>query len=1308
MRKKFTLHQSNRLSSIILRSATIIFALALATNFATTLAPTLKANAETSSIAAQVLNSVQKVESYNSELGEKTNDEILSTDETKLKLLQREFVNRVGYDKLTEFIKKSEDNAEVLNWLFMNKENLEEYLLGGNPEGTQKDRNALYSKSLQILSDVYKEHKADLQDPTNGNVYKRMMMAISLAYAVDVNHWQTVEVNLMPDKEHTAQRTPSDPNERYSLLKKLFTDGYSSEGIQTHFENEVFKDLEVEEMRWVVNNRTGDKDIPWLNWYTQKVKTGATGYGKEGYMNPYNYINYSGGIRWDYENHKYYEKDSTYCALSSVGNLNPHYGLEQGYQRGESCNTKYGLEAFGIQTGADPYLHQWIIWEEDGVCGSIAGVGTNIQMAYGIPSSLVSQPGHAAYFQSNQELKDWKNGPSLRFWNINNSVASWGNSYKGERMPLDWGTKYQDYWTDGNNASYLLLGQRAIDNMDKFRDSFYYNLLAKLHEGNQEKQLEDYKSAIGKMDYNFDSWVGIVNIANEMTLSDEDYFNLAKAIMQHLKEFPLPMHDLLKRFSDRMEAHQIAYNNTLNSLLTELANIKVDGNTDYFQAQAVKDIANYLLGKQENTDIASFSFDGENAMQLRLEGTFREHKTPFEYTIDGSSDDPTSGDWKTATNGELEIDLTDVASQLSYEKDIRVHALATARTAENIFTIDLLKPDSQDIKENNLERRVVGIDENNAEWVQIEAPSEEYNEEDDYYQLLLCSTFGLPDACANVEKLNWTKFSDKKPEISDEGNQLSEDFSGVGDLYVRKTASGLYTKSDPTNVIFKPVSNTPQRTYIPNSQVLSVTSSIGPEKDLGLSKLLDGDTQSYWISDPEDDYKYLIYSLDNPVLLSDLEYIAPTDFSSGRGNIESAKLEVSLTGEEDDYRTIEEEIKWPFREGNPTYAFHLSSPAYAKYIKITPLQTHVAVNQNGQPVYYDRTHVSMYNFYQDTTAKIDISLLDKLIKVDDSPLYYNKEEQKPTVTISDYDNTTLTPEKDYQITYENNRNAGTATMKIKGTGERYTGEVTKEFTINKAPNPPDTPEDSYDKSSDTEQKLSSFQLPNDWYWENGDQTIKPGESLLATALYNDQDNYENARKDVKISVTKPTTPPTIDPDPSGPTNPDPSKPTDPDPSTPTDPTNPANPDTPTNPVDPSIPAGPNDQPGANSPPQSGSTTAPSTSSSSSDANLFANPSSGTQIADNYSAGSHARSNPVNPATGNSTNDNLDNKSADSTSKNTETSESQVADNAISDDSSTSGQQSSGNRNILPYIIAGIFAASILAIFYFLFRRRNKE
>ena len=64
---------------------------------------------------------------------------------------------------------------------------------------------------------------------------------------------------------------------------------------------------------------------------------------------------------------------------------------------------------------------------------------------------------------------------------------------------------------------------------------------------------------------------------------------------------------------------------------------------------------------------------------------------------------------------------------------------------------------------------------------------------------------------------------------------------------------------------------------------------------------------------------------------------------------------------------------------------------------------------------------------------------------------YSGEAQTPAVSSVVLDNMTLTENTDYTVSYENNVDAGTATVIITGAGENYNGSVTKTFTITKKP-----------------------------------------------------------------------------------------------------------------------------------------------------------------------------------------------------------------------------------------------------------------
>lgn len=64
---------------------------------------------------------------------------------------------------------------------------------------------------------------------------------------------------------------------------------------------------------------------------------------------------------------------------------------------------------------------------------------------------------------------------------------------------------------------------------------------------------------------------------------------------------------------------------------------------------------------------------------------------------------------------------------------------------------------------------------------------------------------------------------------------------------------------------------------------------------------------------------------------------------------------------------------------------------------------------------------------------------------------YSGEAQTPVVSSVVLNNTTLTENTDYTVSYENNVNVGTATVIVTGAGENYNGSVTKTFTIAKKP-----------------------------------------------------------------------------------------------------------------------------------------------------------------------------------------------------------------------------------------------------------------
>lgn len=82
-----------------------------------------------------------------------------------------------------------------------------------------------------------------------------------------------------------------------------------------------------------------------------------------------------------------------------------------------------------------------------------------------------------------------------------------------------------------------------------------------------------------------------------------------------------------------------------------------------------------------------------------------------------------------------------------------------------------------------------------------------------------------------------------------------------------------------------------------------------------------------------------------------------------------------------------------------------------------------------------------------TIEKADLS--NYTVVLEPSKFVYGGDDKQPAVTVKNGDKTVAASE--YKVTYTNNKNAGTATVTVKGEEVNYTGTATKNFTIEKAP-----------------------------------------------------------------------------------------------------------------------------------------------------------------------------------------------------------------------------------------------------------------
>ncbi len=775
------------------------------------------------------------IKNYESEIKEGT---FTNLDKYNLTLLQREFVSNVGYDILQALFRYSSHYKDVLNWLMNDKETLELYVLGGEPDGN-------YATSLSILNELYFKYKdTDLKNTSvteNGvalkDLYKEMIITLSLTHSANVGLWVS-----------GAPEDPDDPNgsnavDRYEIFKKLHEDGLLI--------NNIFETISVEEMRFVMNNIIDDEEIIWLNHYTTENNS----------KNPYTYITYRFG--YEYNNPKYYVEDSKDMWNSKKrGNL-PY---------------AYNFKDYGI-TYKEGYPKLWIVFEEGSVCGGLSKTGSNIWGSYGVPSSVVSQPGHAAYIY--MSIDD--NGHKV--WNLYNDVSGWGQSGKTEklsvRMPNGWGS---GSYAGGFPASYVVLAQAALDDYDNYKIAEEILMSAKVYEDDPDVLEKIYRAALDKQNINFDAWLGLVETYEMLEKSESDFYSLAEEIATTLKNYPLPMYDLLRMISNNIQtpSYKARYIELVKTTLEEATKEDKSVVNDNVKRQ----VANYLLNANKDA-VATFAFDGDNAGKIVLSKSFDGNGVSWQYNLKSSL---SANDWQDAEG--LEHQLTDEELDLiNAETDIHIRIVGALDVVYDIPVEAAKFPASLAINDN--ENVFVGLTDS-MEWKFID------DEE-------------------------WTRFSEKEP-----------DLSGDTKVLVRVGRFQNFTPSEEQEFTFTSNGESETNKYVSFKRLeIDSVSSDEPGHDNGKEHAIDGNLNTMWHTawDGSDNDKFIVLKLDEPSYITSLEYVPRQ--SSTNGIVLNAKVLVSMDNE--NWTEVVSETEWALNNLSKTVDFEKVEKA--QYVKVIGTKT---------------------------------------------------------------------------------------------------------------------------------------------------------------------------------------------------------------------------------------------------------------------------------------------------------------------------------------------------------------------------------
>lgn len=201
---------------------------------------------------------LQTVESYDAILSNNTVEKNMESNQ--MTILQRAFVNRVGYESLQRIAGKSESYAKAINYL-MNNETALNYFITGGPV----NKNGSYQASVRHFCEIYSKYEDQLKETADNNFNLRLAISIALGYSNSemTGFW------IISNKDKTAVT-------RYETYQKLVASGVMDESGNTNdhrkWSTQEFKDLPIPLMRWVVDARFNDDEAEWLAEYALSEK----------------------------------------------------------------------------------------------------------------------------------------------------------------------------------------------------------------------------------------------------------------------------------------------------------------------------------------------------------------------------------------------------------------------------------------------------------------------------------------------------------------------------------------------------------------------------------------------------------------------------------------------------------------------------------------------------------------------------------------------------------------------------------------------------------------------------------------------------------------------------------------------------------------------------------------------------------------------------------------------------------------------------------------------------------------------------
>lgn len=812
------------------------------------------------------------VSQYDEIIAQRTVSENFSNESYLMDVLKREFVNRIGYHTIqTAYRNGGEAVGKTLDWILGDRETLQLFLEAGSYYLGSS------AKVVDALVELYNTYAADMEAGQNP-IYKKLLLATAVAHS-------TVIFNFA-HYSNSGNLNYSTPTERYKLFKELYDQG-------KFVYQEEFEKYPMELIRAVVDSRIDNDEVWWLRDYIdRRYPNESTAARYEGY----GYTWYNSGFNFN---------NSAYYSQNNYAQWNQKYFLDQ------YSEMEYGLaNRFRI----------WMVMESGAICWGISGLGSAVNEVQGIPSVGTFQPRHEPYL-----VFHYNNGQST--WSIDTSITTWSNTYTywdnqhEYRLPLEWGN--QSYISKGSssmNTSYILLAQNALNDYERYVESMLYNLLSNSYPRLSEERKAALDASLSSYNKNLDTLYNyFLFYASDSATSDEQWLELAKYITKELTYFPRPMVDLLNLVKGKLKTENAKAEVDILRFgaLTKASQATAEQS---LQPNACKEVAQSLLG--QSTQLATFSFDGDNANTIVMDPLYDEYNMQIKVSLDGGTHWEMFGDKEYTQEHKILLTPEQVA-RISADKDIVIQL----QGVDTIYTIDIQKAGA--VKD--------GIYVNDEENLLISYGTQTNN--------LEYSVNGGETWQAYVPGLDSTTR-----------------FPGERTVLFRYKAYSNYTAGDPTPITFHEEKDTATSQYLQLQYVEMVdySSQNSAGADHAAANMIDGNANTAWHSTfgVKDEEKYYTVKFDQVRFINKLTYLP----GGQNGRWQAGTVYSSLDGET--WVPVHKFSGWEDNANLKTATFDNSYPSL--YLKVVLTNTYG--NSEGPNKYISG---KMLAFYEDTTKVYD-------------------------------------------------------------------------------------------------------------------------------------------------------------------------------------------------------------------------------------------------------------------------------------------------------------------------------------------------